>query len=60
MKVSREMMPTVLYQALMISRRQVKLILREPGKPCENCVLECSVSIGEIIVNLQANFSLLS
>lgn len=54
------MIPTVVYQALMISRRQVKLTLREPGKPCENFVLECSVSIGEIIVNLQANFSLLS
>lgn len=36
MKVSREMMPVVCYQVLMISPHQVKLILREQGKPFSN------------------------
>lgn len=36
MKFSREMMPVVCYQVLMISPHQVSLILREQGKPFEN------------------------
>lgn len=39
MKVSREMIPVVCYQVLMISPHQVKLILKEQGKPFENNVL---------------------
>lgn len=47
MKDSREMMPVVLYQVLMISPHQVKLILRGQGKPCDSSVSWNAQSLSE-------------